>query len=81
MAWIKTIAESEAEGDLAELYDRYSTPEGWVDHILKIHALNPASMKGHYDLYRTLMFGRSPLSRPRREMIAVAVSAANRCRY
>ena len=81
MAWIKTIAEGDAEGELAELYDGYSTPDGTVDHVLKIHGLNPPSLKGHYDLYKTLMFGRSPLSRAQREMIAVVVSAANRCRY
>ncbi len=81
MAWIKTIPEDEAEGRLQELYEEYSGPEGAVDHILKIHGLHPASMKGHYDLYRTLMYGRSPLTRAQREMVAVVVSAANRCRY
>ena len=75
------IPESEAEGDLEELYERYATPEGTVDHILKIHGLSPASMKGHYDFYRILVYGRSPLTRPQREMIAVVVSAANKCHY
>lgn len=81
MAWIRTIAEDEAAGRLGELYEEYSTPDGSVDHILKIHGLNPESLKGHFDLYRTLMYGRSPLTRTQREMIAVVVSAANRCRY
>jgi alkylhydroperoxidase family enzyme len=38
-------------------------------------------MKQHYELYRVLMYGSSPLSRIRREMVAVAVSAANGCHY
>jgi uncharacterized peroxidase-related enzyme len=81
MAWIKMIAESEAEGKLKELYDRYAEPSGLVDNILKIHSLNVKSMKTHYELYAHLMRGRSGLSRAQREMIAVVVSAANRCHY
>jgi alkylhydroperoxidase family enzyme len=32
-------------------------------------------------LYRTLMHGDGPLLRRERELIAVAVSSANRCHY
>jgi alkylhydroperoxidase family enzyme len=52
-----------------------------VDNILKIHSLNPASLSGHFEFYRTLMRGRSALTRTQREMIAVVVSSLNRCRY
>ncbi len=52
-----------------------------MDHILKIHGLNPDSLTGHYEYYRTIMRGPSPLSRAQREMIAVVVSAVNRCHY
>ena len=81
MAWIKTVDEGEAQGLLARLYKRLREPWGGVDNILKIHSLNPASLRGHFDLYRTLMRGRSPLTTVQREMIAVVVSAANRCHY
>jgi uncharacterized peroxidase-related enzyme len=33
------------------------------------------------ELYLDIMFGRSPLSRAQREMIAVVVSVANGCQY
>lgn len=81
MAWIRVIDEERAEGALGELYRRVAAPGGAVDNILKVHGLNPPSLAGHYELYRALMYGRSPLSRVQREMIAVAVSAANRCHY
>ena len=81
MAWIKVIKEEEATGRLKELYDRYAEPSGIVDNILKIHSLNVKSLKGHYDLYAHLMRGRSDLSRTQREMIAVVVSAVNKCHY
>ncbi len=81
MAWIRTIDEDEAEGRLGKLYERLREPSGGVDNILKIHSLNPASLAGHFELYKTLMRGRSPLTRAQREMIAVVVSAVNRCHY
>lgn len=81
MAWIRMVPEAEATGELRRLYERLTEPWGGVDHILKIHSLNPASMAAHFELYRVLMRGRSPLSHVRREMIAVTVSAANGCHY
>ena len=81
MAWIEMIGEDEAEGDLAAMYRRLVEPWGGVDNILKIHSLNPPSLMAHFELYKTVMRGRSGLSRAEREMIAVVVSAANRCHY
>ena len=81
MAWIKMIPETEAQGKLKTLYDGLVEPWGGVDNIMKIHSLNPPSLSGHCELYATLMRGRSELTRVQREMIAVVVSAINRCRY
>ncbi len=81
MAWIRTIDESDAEGPLARLYKRVREPWGGVDNIFKIHSLNPASIRGHLELYRTAMHGPSPLTRIQREMVAVVVSSVNCCHY
>lgn len=81
MAWIHVIPEADAAGKLKELYARYQEPGGGVDNILKIHSLNVPSLEAHFELYRTLMRGRSELTRVQREMIAVVASAANRCHY
>ena len=81
MAWIEMIPEDEAGGELGELYARYTERWGGVDNILKIHSLHPATLKAHALLYRTVMYGKSPIRRPDREMIAVVVSAVNGCRY
>ena len=80
-AWIDMIAEADAQGELAEYYQRWHRPDGRVDNILRIHSLNPPSLRGHYDFYRHLMRGSSELSRAQREMIAFTVSAANQCHY
>ena len=81
MSWIKVIPEAEASGELKELYEQMNEPWGGVDNVLKIHSLNPASLRTHFEFYKTLMRGPSGLSRSQREMIAVVVSATNRCHY
>lgn len=81
MAWIKVISPTEATGELAEQYGRIRDASGRVANILAVHSLNPAALRAHYDLYRTLMFGPSELSRAQREMIAVVVSSTNGCHY
>jgi hypothetical protein len=50
-------------------------------NIIASHSLNREAMLAHLRLYRTIMFGESPLSRAEREAIAVTVSAANDCHY
>lgn len=81
MAWIKMIAEDQATGQLKTYYKKYGDPFEGVDNILKIHSLNPESLRHHYDLYKHLMAGKSGLSRMQREMIAVVVSKLNGCHY
>lgn len=81
MAWIPYVPYDDARGRLAEHYERFREPRGGVDHIIRIHSLNPPSMGHHVTLYAHLMRGPSPLSRVQRETLAVAVSAANDCFY
>ena len=81
MAWIDVIDEDEAAGVLKRHYDKLVEPWGGLYNIMKIHSLNPRSLKAHFDLYKTVMHGRSDLSRIQREMIAVVVSAENQCHY
>lgn len=81
-AWIEVISEEEAQGKLAELYERYMDPvHGVVDNILKVHSLKPQTLEDHGELYVHTMRGTSELSRAEREMIAVVVSAINECHY
>ncbi len=81
MSWIDEIEISEADGRLAEIYEELVEKRGKVSNILKVHSLNPEAMAGHLDLYMTLMFGKSGLSRAEREAIGVVVSAENDCAY
>ena len=81
MAFIKTIHESEATGDLAGLYKRVGNPDGTVDNVMKVHSLNPDTLRTHFEMYTAAMHKPSPLSRAEREMVAVTVSRLNGCNY
>jgi uncharacterized peroxidase-related enzyme len=63
MAWIKVVAEDEAAGELKEAYDRVVRERGKLSNIMKVQSLNAAAMTRHLELYVTLMFGDSALSR------------------
>lgn len=78
MAYISMIDEADAAEPLSKVYQRIGPR---IANILKIHGANPAALEAHFDLYRTLMFGESTLTRVDRELIAVVVSHANRCHY
>lgn len=81
MAWIRVIEPSSALEPLKGIYDRIAGARGKIANIMAVHSLRPRAMERHLDLYRSLLFGRSGLSREEKEMIAVVVSAANGCEY
>jgi uncharacterized peroxidase-related enzyme len=81
MSWIDEIDVGDAAGKLQEMYAELVRKRGKVSNILKVHSLNPEALGNHLDLYMTLMFGKSGLSRLEREAIGVVVSAANDCAY
>ena len=71
----------DADGKLEAIYAELIEKRGKVSNILKVHSLNPEAMADHLDLYMTVMFGTSGLSRAEREAVAVVVSATNDCPY
>jgi len=82
MPWIKTIPPEEAEGELRRLYEEAVGRAGRVYNVVRLQGLRPPVLEASIELYRRLMLApESPLSRARREMIAVAVSRANDCHY
>jgi len=81
MAWIRVVDESEAGDDLLEVYQRIVQGRGKISNILAVHSLHPQALQAHMDLYMSIMFGPSGLSREEREMIAVVVSSADQCPY
>ncbi|MBV1861088.1 MAG: carboxymuconolactone decarboxylase family protein [Nannocystaceae bacterium] len=85
MAWIKVLNEAEVMatgGRLARLYKAALDPHTHrLDNVIQIHSLRPPTLEGHLKLYGAVMHASDGLSRREREMLAVAVSAANACHY
>jgi uncharacterized peroxidase-related enzyme len=81
MSKIKVIQHEEATGRLKEIYDELVRSRGKLADVHKIQSLRPESIVKHMELYMEIMFTKSELSRAEREMIAVVVSAANKCEY
>ena len=82
MAWIDMVDEDKAEGKLKEIYERITgRGSSKVAHILKVHSLNPQVLEDHLNLYKTIMFAGSNISRKQREMVATVVYTINDCHY
>ena len=81
MSWIQEVEVEQADEKLKPIYDDLLKSRGKIANILKVHSLNPEALKAHLDLYMTIMFGKSGLSRKERECIAVVVSRADNCEY
>tara|TARA_R110002072_G_scaffold192412_3_gene349420 strand:- start:13413 stop:13976 length:564 start_codon:yes stop_codon:yes gene_type:complete len=81
MPYIDVISHEEATDDLKDIYDNLVATRGKLADVHMIQSLNPKSIVNHMDLYMTIMFGKSPLKRVQREMMAVVVSKANNCEY
>ena len=81
MAWIKVIKFEEAVGLLKKEYNAAVMRSSKLWNIVKIMSLNPNTLQGSMRFYKTIMFGKSPLSRGQREMLATVVSSVNNCTY
>ena len=54
---------------------------GLVPNVLRAYSFDDKKLAGFTSMYNELMLGESGLSKLEREMVAVVVSAANRCFY
>ncbi|HYZ11476.1 MAG TPA: hypothetical protein VE962_06230 [Actinomycetota bacterium] len=81
MPWIGQIPHEDATGLLKRELDAAVRRAGRVWHIVHVMSLNPEAMRDSIRLYRTIMFGESPLSRVQRELLATVTSAELDCHY
>jgi len=81
MPYIQTLEYEEAGPELQAVYDQITGARGKLAEVHKIQSLNPAALLAHMELYKQVMFARSPLKRHQREMVGVIVSQANECLY
>ncbi len=62
-------------------FDKCSEKLGFVPNVLQAYSFDVPKLETFVDFYNDLMLAPSGLSKLEREMIAVAVSSANRCYY
>lgn len=79
MAWIDEIERDDAGDALTAVYDEIVEQRGRISKLFSVESLHPEALRNHLDLYMTLMFGESGLSRAEREAVGVVVSASNDC--
>jgi uncharacterized peroxidase-related enzyme len=81
MAWIRAPGVDEVGGRAKQVYERILRERGHVANIFQAQGLEPDTLEDHVSMYEHLMIDPGPLTREEREMVAVVVSAANRCAY
>lgn len=81
MPHIGLVPVERATGLLKTLFDAALKRAGRVWHVTHVMSVNPPVMDASIRFYGAIMFGRSPLTRVQREMLAVVTSRANDCFY
>jgi uncharacterized peroxidase-related enzyme len=81
LSWLKVPDEAEVSPEVKELWEKPLEKLGFVPNVLRVLALRPDHLLRWWAYYDELMRGESGLTKAQREMIAVVVSAQNRCHY
>ncbi len=78
---LRDADENQLPEDLQPYFEKCRDKLGFVPNVLRAWLLRPEKLRTFIRAYDELMLGPSGLSKLEREMIAVAVSAQNRCYY
>jgi uncharacterized peroxidase-related enzyme len=73
--------EASLDEDLRVIWRKCVDKLGFVPNVLQTYALRPQRLRNFMAMYNEVMLSDSGISKLEREMIAVVVSAANRCYY
>jgi uncharacterized peroxidase-related enzyme len=78
---LRDADESALPEELRPYFQKCRDKLGFVPNVLRAWLLRPEKLRNFVRAYDELMLGPSGLTKLEREMIAVAVSAQNRCYY
>ena len=83
MAAIAMVAEEDATGKVKELYEDIKATLGtdFVPNLYRAMAAKPDYLEANWRKVRAVMLAPGKLDRLTKEIVAVAVSAVNACRY
>src|SRR5258706_7669041 len=74
-------ARAKLDRDMRKYFAVCEQKLGLLPNVLAAYSFDQTKLRTFVNLYNDLMLGDSGLSKLEREMIAVVVSAANRCYY
>lgn len=75
------LPRAELSQAMTDYFAKCDEKIGFVPNVLQAYAIDNAKLEAFAAFYNDLMLGNSGLSKLEREMIAVVVSAENRCFY
>lgn len=83
MASIKMVSEDEAVGLVKAVYQEIKHEFGidFVPNLYRVMASNPSYLEANWNKVKGVMIAAGKLDRLTKEIIAVAVSAVQGCRY
>jgi len=83
MASIRLVPEEEAVGKVKAIYEQIKQQFGidFVPNLYRVMATNPDYLEANWNKVKAVMFPSGKLDRLTKEIIAVAVSAVQGCRY
>lgn len=83
MASIRMVPEAEAVGEVRVIFDDIKRQFGidFVPNLYRVMATNPAYLAANWNRVKAIMIAPGRLDRLTKEIIAVAVSAVQGCRY
>ena len=81
LSWLHVPAEEDVPDEAKELWATPLERLGFVPNVMRTFSLRPDHLVRWWSYYDELLRGESGLTKVQREMIAVVVSAANRCHY
>ncbi len=81
LSWLRVPSDEEVPDEVKERWQAPLERLGFVPNVLRVFALRPRHLQLWQDYYDEVLRGESGLTKAQREMIAVVVSAHNRCHY
>jgi uncharacterized peroxidase-related enzyme len=81
ISWFPVPEEHELPPDLQKLFQKARERLGFVPNVFRVYSYRPERLSAWFAHYRQLHEPTENLDEAEREMIAVVVSAANRCLY
>jgi alkylhydroperoxidase/carboxymuconolactone decarboxylase family protein YurZ len=83
MASIRMVSEEGAVGKVKVIYEQIKQQFGidFVPNLYRVMATNPEYLEANWNKVKTVMFQSGKLDRLTKEIIAVAVSAVQGCKY